>query len=39
LLLTAESISPAFDLMKLPHGGQMGSLKMSMVVGAAELPT
>src|SRR5947209_14444320 len=25
--------------MKLPHGGQIGSLKMSIVVGAAELPT
>ena len=26
------------DLMKLPHGGQMGSLKMSIVTGATELP-
>ena len=25
--------------MKLPHGGQIGSLKMSIVIGAAELPT
>src|ERR1700733_2789761 len=31
-------MSPAFDRMKLPHGGQMGSLKMSIVTGAAELP-
>src|SRR5690348_12541895 len=32
-------MSAAFDLMKLPHGGQMGSLKTSIVVWAAELPT
>src|ERR1700735_1778458 len=31
-------MSPWFDLMKLPHGGQIGSLKMSMGIGAAELP-
>src|SRR5271166_1862699 len=31
-------MSLEFDRMKLPHGGQMGSLKISIVVGAAELP-
>src|SRR5690348_5871987 len=32
-------MSAALDLMKLPHGGQIGALKMSIVVWAAELPT
>src|SRR6185312_4368789 len=32
-------MSVAFDLMKVPQGGQMGSLKMSIVTRAAELPT